>query len=105
MNTTLTSAGDRFFYDERALTSAQMYLRIRAIDAAKLRAELKFSFYTERLMRCHIYGHTIVLSLGDGDLYPNSKAGMCELYARIDGDDAYRGTIEQVLAYILATNW
>jgi SOS response regulatory protein OraA/RecX len=107
---TLT-AEERFFYNDEftsALAVAHAYLRSRDNDAHALRRELAFKFYTNDLLRCHIYGHTIVIGIHDGALYSGAKAGACELYTsqgkRHDADPL-RGRIEQVLAYILAVNW
>jgi hypothetical protein len=100
---TLT-AEERFFHNStytNGLAVAHAYLKTREIDMHNLRTDLtfKFPFYTCDILRCTIYGHTIVMNRSDG---------MCELYTsqgkRHDADPL-RGRIEQVLAYILAVNW
>lgn len=89
------------FLSDRA--AAEAYLRKRAIDAAKLRAEMVWRFITPHVLRCAIYGHSLRIELVPGTLHAYPVA--CEFMSLGAYEPECPDSIDQVIAYILAKNW
>lgn len=112
------SAIDRFFYDyddngyNRSLDNARAYITDRLFDTIEdvegVQECMLFTPWSKDVLRCQIYGHTILLSTGDNALHSGQKAGGGDFYlrGRDAGDDPeIFDHLDQVIAYILAVNW
>ena len=90
-----------FDYFEDAAAAAD-YVSVRAKDAAELLSGLKWTHHMTGVLRAEIYGHSILWDV-KGDALHAFKTEY-EILPR--GEDDYAlGNLQQVLAFILATNW
>jgi hypothetical protein len=93
---TLTSSED-FTHDAQV---AKIYVAARHVDAAALLSEMQWGTALPGVLRCQIYGHSILWAI-TGEIWMGAEY---EVLGK-DEDDIWRGTLQQVLAYILARNW
>ena len=97
---------NEFFHAPAKMRSAEQYVYMRSSDAAKLRGEMKFKLYSSGLS-CEIYGHYVRLALRDDGLHQNQRAGAGDIHIAGEPAGTYHrfDDIDQVLAFILRTNW
>lgn len=90
-----------FIYLERA-DLAREYLAKRPVDASKLREEMNFKFHMSNVLRCEIYGHSILIETKPCSLH--TFACPCEFKPRGEDIECLE-SVDQAIAYILAVNW
>jgi len=88
-----------FFEDAAA---AADYVSVRAEDAAELLSVLKWTPHMIGVLRAEIYGHSILWDVKGTALHAFRTE--YEILPR-GADDYELGNLQQVLAFVLATNW
>lgn len=81
--------------------TAVEYVARRYIDAAALRSTMQWTPYIDGVMRCEIYGHAILWDVRAAVLHPGTEYELTPL----GSSDPLTGSLQQVLAFILARNW
>lgn len=92
---------DDYFNPVIGPRAAVEYVARRYVDAADLRSTLQWTPYIDGIMRCEIYGHTILWDVRGTVLHPGAEY---ELTPR-GTSGTLTGSLQQVLAFILARNW
>lgn len=95
--TTPVRAADAYSNHDTAVE----YVARRYIDAAALRSTLQWTPYIDGIMRCEIYGHAILWDVRGTVLHPGAEYELTPLGASVP----LTGSLQQVLAFILARNW
>lgn len=99
--TTPVRAADDYFNPVIGQRAAVDYVARRYIDAAALRSTMQWTPYIDGIMRCEIYGHAILWDVRGTVLHPGAEYELTPLGASAP----LTGSLQQVLAFILARNW
>lgn len=94
-------SADDYFNPVIGQRAAVEYVARRYVDAAALRSTMQWTPYIDGVMRCEIYGHAILWDVRGTVLHPGAEYEMTPL-----GSGGHMaGSLQQVLAFILARNW
>jgi hypothetical protein len=93
------------FLDQGNEAAAEMYVHQRTKDAALLLSSMAWHAHMPGVMRCEIYGHSILWDVCGDKLRAGRTDARYEMLRKGAHDADCYLHLSQVLAYILATNW